>query len=89
MTCEPAPSPTSAAPPTRPRSTSAASSSPAVKEGLASEAGTIVHECTHTFARTQDHAYRSDPCKQLALNNPGKALANADSYKFFVEAAFR
>jgi hypothetical protein len=60
-----------------------------VKEGLASEAGTIVHECTHTFARTQDHAYRSDPCKQLALNNPAKALSNADSYKFFVEAAFR
>lgn len=60
-----------------------------VKEGLASEAGTIVHECTHTFARTRDHAYRSEPCKQLALSNPGKALSNADSYKFFVEAAFR
>jgi len=59
------------------------------KEGLGSEAGTVVHECTHTFARTKDHAYRSDPCKALALNNPGKALSNADSYKFFVEAAFR
>jgi hypothetical protein len=58
------------------------------KSGLGSEAGTIIHECTHTFARTQDHAYRPDPCKQLALNNPAKALSNADSYKFFVEAAF-
>lgn len=60
-----------------------------VKEGLASEAGTIVHECTHTFAGTKDHAYRSEPCKQLALSKPGKAMSNADSYKFFVEAAFR
>jgi hypothetical protein len=60
-----------------------------VKEGLASEAGTIVHECTHTFSGTRDHAYRSDPCKLLATSKPGKALSNADSYKFFVEAAFR
>ncbi|AND69066.1 hypothetical protein ATSB10_16120 [Dyella thiooxydans] len=58
------------------------------KEGLASEAGTIVHECTHTFAGTKDHKYRDDPCKQLAINDPAKAMANADSYKFFVEAAF-
>ena len=59
-----------------------------VKEGLASEAGTIVHECTHTFAGTKDHKYKDDPCKQLAINDPAKALSNADSYKFFVEAVF-
>jgi hypothetical protein len=59
-----------------------------VKEGLASEAGTIVHECTHTFAGTRDHKYRDDPCKQLATSAPAQALSNADSYKFFVEAAF-
>ncbi len=59
-----------------------------VQTGLGSEAGTIVHECTHTFAGTKDHEYRSDPCKQLAQSEPLKALSNADSYKFFVEAAF-
>jgi hypothetical protein len=59
-----------------------------VQVGLGSEAGTIVHECTHTFAGTKDHKYRSDPCKQLALTDTLKALSNADSYKFFVEAAF-
>ncbi len=59
-----------------------------VQTGLGSEAGTIVHECTHTFAGTKDHKYRSDPCKQLALSEPLKALSNADSYKFFVESAF-
>lgn len=59
-----------------------------VKQGLGSEAGTIIHECTHTFASTRDHRYRADPCKQLAVSDPDKALSNADSYKFFVEAAF-
>lgn len=59
-----------------------------VQTGLGSEAGTIVHECTHTFAATRDHKYRSDPCKQLAVSEPLKALSNADSYKFFVESAF-
>ena len=57
--------------------------------GVNSEAGTIVHECTHTFAATRDHAYRFDGCKLLAQTNPLQALSNADSYRFFVEAAFR
>lgn len=59
-----------------------------VKEGLASEAGTIVHECTHTFSGTKDHKYKDQPCQQLGISDPAKALSNADSYKFFVEAAF-
>lgn len=58
------------------------------KIGLSTAAGTIVHECTHTFARTDDHKYQSDPCKAMALTKPAKALSNADSYRFFVEAAF-
>jgi hypothetical protein len=56
--------------------------------GLGSEAGIIVHECTHSFAGTDDHQYDSAPCKQMALAEPLKALSNADSYMFFVEAAF-
>lgn len=58
------------------------------KGGLASQAGTIVHECTHTFAGTEDHEYGDADCRQLALATPAKALSNADSYRFFVEAAF-
>jgi Lysine-specific metallo-endopeptidase len=56
--------------------------------GFNSQAGTIVHECTHTFAATRDHAYQPGGCRQLSAN-PLQALANADSYRFFVEAAFR
>lgn len=58
------------------------------KSGMVSEAGTIVHECSHTFARTKDHAYRQGPCQSLVVNEPEKALSNADNYRFFVEAAF-
>jgi hypothetical protein len=58
------------------------------KLGLGSEAGTIIHECTHTFGGTKDHKYRPEPCKGLVATTPEKALSNADSYKFFVEAAF-
>jgi Lysine-specific metallo-endopeptidase len=57
-------------------------------KGLGSMGGTLVHECTHAFARTCDHKYGSDDCKALALADLTKALSNADNYRFFVEAAF-
>lgn len=56
--------------------------------GLGSMAGTIIHECTHTFARTEDHDYESPACKALVAGSVDEALSNADSYRFFAEAAF-
>jgi hypothetical protein len=56
--------------------------------GLGSEAGTIIHECTHTFAGTEDHIYGAQNCVSLLATDPLEALTNADSYKFFCEAAF-
>lgn len=59
------------------------------ESGLDSMAGTIVHECTHTFARTEDHKYEIQPCKNLVTKNRfTEALTNADSYMYFVETAF-
>ena len=58
------------------------------RPGLDTNGGTLVHECTHTFSRTDDHAYDPAPCRQLAISNPAEALSNADSYMFFVESAF-
>jgi hypothetical protein len=57
-------------------------------KGLGSMGGTLVHECTHAFARTRDHEYGSNECKALVLTDLKKALSNADNYRFFVEAAF-
>ena len=59
------------------------------ERGVDSMPGTIVHECTHTFARTRDHKYGEAGCKDLAATSQfTKALANAESYQLFVETAF-
>lgn len=61
------------------------------KTGLNTKAGIVVHEFTHTFARTDDHAYGPTQCKALAVGTAAeqlKALTNADNYQYFVEAAF-
>jgi hypothetical protein len=58
------------------------------KSGAGTQAGTLVHELTHTWARTDDHEYGPADCQNLAGTNLGKALTNADNYRFFVEAAF-
>lgn len=56
--------------------------------GLESMPGTIIHECTHTFARTDDHRYESPACRALVPGSVDEALSNADSYMFFAEEAF-
>jgi hypothetical protein len=58
------------------------------QRGVETQAGTLVHELTHTWARTGDHAYGLTACQALPGTNVGRALTNADSYLFFVEAAF-
>jgi peptidyl-Lys metalloendopeptidase len=55
--------------------------------GYDTKAGTIVHEVSHfaVVANTNDHAYGMTACKNLANSDPGKAIANADSYEYFGE----
>lgn len=44
---------------------------------------TIYHELTHKTLGTEDHMYEGWPCRNLALNDAGKAATNADSYAWF------
>lgn len=55
--------------------------------GTDSKAGTIVHELSHfnVVAATDDWAYGQTACKNLARNNPKKAVDNADSHEYFAE----
>jgi peptidyl-Lys metalloendopeptidase len=55
--------------------------------GIDSKAGTLVHENSHftVVAGTQDYAYGTTACQNLANKNPKKAIANADSHEYFAE----
>lgn len=53
--------------------------------GENSQAGTIVHEHSHTSGYTGDHGYGVDECIQLAKHNPDNAIDNGDSYQFYSE----
>ncbi|TAL24264.1 MAG: hypothetical protein EPN94_07670 [Nitrospirae bacterium] len=60
---------------------------PAPMTGTDSKAGTIIHETSHFYAvaGTQDYAYGQINCQNLANNDPGKAIDNADSHEYFAE----
>ncbi len=55
--------------------------------GTDSRAGTIVHELSHfnVVAGTDDNVYGQSACRQLAINSPEEAIANADSHEYFAE----
>ena len=55
--------------------------------GTDSRAGTLVHELSHftSVAGTSDHDYGQAAVTGLALRDPRRAIANADSYEYFVE----
>jgi len=53
--------------------------------GVDSQAGTIVHEHSHTSGFTDDHEYGIAKCVQLAKDDPEKAIDNGDSYQFYSE----
>lgn len=55
-------------------------------DGYDSQAGTLIHEFSHSFAETDDHAYGTGRVRILAHEDPRKALSNADSYQYFFEA---
>ena len=43
----------------------------------------LVHEWSHTFGYTDDHAYHVGECQSLAKSSPDEAVENADSIRFF------
>lgn len=55
--------------------------------GTDSRAGTLVHETSHfnVVASTKDNAYGQTAAHNLAVSNPTKAVANADSHEYFSE----
>ncbi|PIL33830.1 hypothetical protein GSI_03536 [Ganoderma sinense ZZ0214-1] len=55
--------------------------------GTDSKAGTLVHEASHFTVNggTKDYAYGQSAAKALAVNDPDKAVFNADSHEYFAE----
>ena len=55
--------------------------------GTDSRGGTLIHEMSHftVVADTDDWAYGKTAAMALAVSNPTRALANADSYEYFAE----
>lgn len=55
--------------------------------GTDSRGGTLVHELSHftVIAGTRDHAYGQSAARQLAQNDPARAITNADNYEYFSE----
>jgi peptidyl-Lys metalloendopeptidase len=56
-------------------------------KGTDSKAGTLVHEMSHftVVGGTDDYAYGQAAAKALAISDPLKAIANADSHEYFAE----
>ena len=46
---------------------------------------TCVHELSHAIAYTDDIAYGTRRCKELAKRSPAKAARNADNYGYYAE----
>jgi len=46
---------------------------------------TLVHECTHLFLDTDDHAYGVPLCEVTAAKSPATAKKTADCWGYFVE----
>ena len=44
---------------------------------------TLVHEFSHVYSNTKDHAYGSDNCQNLAKENPDYAMDNAANFGYY------
>ncbi len=55
--------------------------------GTDSKAGTLIHEISHfdIVANTDDHAYGQTAARNLANNDPARAVFNADNHEYFAE----
>ncbi|HEX6427406.1 MAG TPA: M35 family metallo-endopeptidase [Niastella sp.] len=53
-----------------------------------SKENVLIHEVSHFeyIGNTFDFDYGIEQCQKMAKNNPGKALFNADTFAFFIEA---
>ena len=51
--------------------------------GTDSKAGTVLHEHTHSDASTDDNVYGQAGCRNMAINQPSKAVDNADSHEYY------
>lgn len=58
--------------------------------GRDSKAGTLVHEVSHFYvvASTDDWAYGATAAHNLAVNQPNKAIDNADNHEYFAEDSY-
>jgi len=58
--------------------------------GFDTQAGTLLHELSHfnNIGMTNDYAYGTTACRNLARNNPQNAVRNADNYEYFGEVGF-
>ena len=56
--------------------------------GSENKVGTIVHEIAHARVSKHDILYGRSGCKNLARDEPHKALNNADNYAYFVETLY-
>jgi len=56
--------------------------------GFDTQSGTLLHELSHfnNIGSTQDYAYGTTACRNLAVNNPANAVRNADSHEYFAES---
>ena len=54
-----------------------------VSSGAPTKEGILAHEWSHAFGRTDDNAYGATANKNLAKNNPDKAVNNADTYEYW------
>jgi peptidyl-Lys metalloendopeptidase len=55
--------------------------------GTDSKAGTLIHEMSHftVVAGTTDYVYGQTGARNLAINDPNKAVMNADNHEYFAE----
>ncbi|NOH93057.1 hypothetical protein F0229_10875 [Vibrio sp. AIC-3] len=53
--------------------------------GTDSKLGTLAHEFSHAYGRTNDSAYGHRDCLNLAKRNPDSAIQNADNYQYYLE----
>jgi peptidyl-Lys metalloendopeptidase len=58
--------------------------------GFDTQAGTVVHELSHSIGHTVDvpGAYGTQGAAALATNRPSEAVENADNYEYFVEQLY-
>ncbi|GGN65976.1 M35 family metallopeptidase [Nocardia rhizosphaerihabitans] len=54
--------------------------------GFDSKIGTLIHEWSHSRHYTEDYANGQTACKNLAANDPARAVFNGDNHGFFAES---